>query len=390
MGGIKEILDAWHGAGGASADAVLATVVHVTGSAYRRPGARMLLLADGRRIGTISGGCLDGEVAKKAAWWTSAHPVALRSFDSSTEDAAWDFGLGCNGVVSVLLERADAPGLGGLFEFVGARQAGREEAVVATVIRCAGQASPGFGGRVFWGPSGLTGGSLCDTALAARLSPAVRLCFAERESRLVHLDDADVFVEWIGPPQRLVILGGGHDVIPLVDMAGPLGWNVTVADARPAYVRPERFPLAEKTWLIPSSCDISELEIDPDTAVVMMTHNYHQDVRLLPQVLARNPCYVGILGSRLRTESLFAEADVALAENVRSPVGLDIGTDHPETIALSIAAEIQSVLSGRPGGPLRMRKEAVHDAVKEMGRAGPGAALGENAAIAACEVSHPD
>ncbi len=389
MNGLRTILETWHGTGYPHPDAVLATVVHVKGSAYRRPGARMLIFADGKRIGTISGGCLEGEVVKKAAWWTSNEPVALRSFDSSFEGAAWDFGLGCNGVISVLLERADASGIHRLFDFLRTQQVNREETVIATVIRVNENPPHRLGDRAWWDGREVAGGNLCNTRLAADLSAYIEQCFAERESRLVHLADADVFVEWIGPPQRLVLFGGGHDVLPLVKIANLMDWSVTVADGRTAYIGANRFPEADNTLVIPANGDISQVDIDRDTAVVMMTHNYPQDMLLLPQILAKKPRYFGILGSSLRTENLFADVneDISKFENVYAPVGLDIGTDHPETIALSIVAEIQSVLAKRPAGSLRHRNAGIHDPVMEVGLTDKLGTYRDETVLAVCELS---
>ena len=363
---LSTILERWREAG---RDGVLATVVHVRGSAYRRPGARMLILEDGSRVGTISGGCLETDVVRKAWWWTD-HGATIRTFDNTREDAARDFGLGCNGVITVLLERVETAGVGRLLEFLEVRQRRREAVVVATVIRAADAGELAVGDRVLCDAGGIVEGA--DLPIAGLLTAAVRATFAERRSRLVHLSDAEVFVEWVGPPQRLFVFGGGHDVVPLAALARMMGWSLTIADSRLSRVEPGRFPDAEKIFTVPSSGDISDLDIGHDDAVVVMTHNYPQDVALMPHILAANPRYLGLLGPRVRTEKMFAEIGAdPLADNVHAPVGLDIGGDHPEGIALSIVAEIQSVLSGQPGGRLRRRKGAIHAPALELGVEAP-------------------
>src|SRR5512135_3385381 len=126
MNEIYSILDGWNEADNAGQDAVLATVVHVQGSAYRRPGARMLILPDGRRIGSISGGCLEGDVSKKAWWFTEGGRASVRVYDtSSDEDAVWEFGLGCNGVIQVMLERVESPSARLALEFLNSCRASR-------------------------------------------------------------------------------------------------------------------------------------------------------------------------------------------------------------------------------------------------------------------------
>lgn len=364
MNELASILQAWrHPASGPAAlpltDAVLATVVHVKGSAYRRPGARMLILPDGTRLGTISGGCLESDVARKATWWTSQNDTALRSFDTSSEQAAWEFGLGCNGIITLLLERLSTPSVAAQLRFLDEALARRQDAVVVSVIRSASSlARPGD--RLFWNRNGLAGGALARTPLAEVVADLARRTLDDRVHRWDQIDGLEFFAEYVAPPPRLLILGAGHDVLPVVAMARLLGWHVTVADHRSAYARPERFPGADHVIVLPATGEL-DLGIDEETAVVMMTHNYPQDVAWLPRVLARSPRYLGLLGPRRRAEKLFAETGLDL-ENpcIHAPIGLDVGSDHPETVALAIVSEIQAVLSGRDAGFLRNRAGSIH------------------------------
>lgn len=384
---LTAILSHRRAAAGDLRDAVLATVVHVRGSAYRRPGARMLIGSDGLRIGTVSGGCLETEVVRKAWWWTDGGP-SLRVFDNSAEDAARDFGLGCNGVISVLLERAGAPPVTKLFAFLERAQRERRAVVMATVIAITRGGAAAIGDRVLFGADGTVDHDDGSVPLA-RLATAVHAAFAERSSRLLHLDDVDVFVEWVGPPQRLFVFGAGHDAEPLVAVASLMGWHVTVADARAASLQARRFPAAALV-AIPPSGDISSLVIGRDDAVVLMTHNLPQDARLLPPLVAAAPRYLGLLGPRRRAEKLFADigADVG-APNVHAPVGLAIGGDHPETIALAIAAEVQAVISGAAGGCLRALPGSIHGPALELGIATDGRGeRGETEAPVACAVGY--
>ena len=365
---LRSILETWRANGQAVAGAVLATVVHVKGSAYRRPGARMLVLRDGQRIGTISGGCLEGDVARKAAWWTASTGVALRTFDTSDEGAAWDFGLGCNGVITLLLEQTDSADSQELLATLADWTSDDRAGVVATVIRANDDALCRVGERLFLDANGEAHGPLIDSGLAHGILPSMQDALDAETGCLLHLAQADVFVEWVGPAQRLVIFGAGHDAVPVAALARLLGWRVSVADSRPAYARSDRFPGAERVLVIPSSGDISHVPIDPGAAVVMMTHNYPQDQVLLPQILARQPRYLGMLGPRHRTERLFHETGQNLsAADVYAPVGLDLGADHPESIALSIVAEVQAVLANRRGGSLRFRRGSIHAPVRESG-----------------------
>ncbi len=382
MDELSAILGMWRSLEGPNRDAVLATVVHVKGSAYRRPGARMLLVPDGRRVGSISGGCLEGEVSQRAWWFTETGAPVVRIYDtSSDDDAVWEFGLGCNGVVHVLLERLQSAAALETLEFLAAHQSGGTPAVVATVIRAAAGFATGdrllLDGRSR--PRGALAGSGIEEAILEQASEALR----RRESRLVHLGEMQVFVEWLGPPQSLVLFGGGHDAIPLVAIAAGLGWDVTVADGRPAYTCLERFPGARRTFVMRAGNLLDGIAIGPDTAVVMMTHNYPLDTSLLPRIFAARPRYLGMLGPRVRTVRLFAELGLPLPAWVHGPVGLDIGSNNPAAIAVSVAAEIQAALNQRSGGMLKHRPGSIHAPVLEGGS--PLGALNEVVRPSFCE-----
>ena len=372
---LNSILNAWRV--DREAKGVLATVVHVEGSAYRRPGARMLIGNNGSRIGTISGGCLEGDVARKAAWWTAGGKPVLRVYDtSSDEDAVWEFGLGCNGVIYVLLEAVESAAAQSLLDFLDQGQKERRDQVVATVVRTLPGSTYQVGDHFFG--SRLFNGAFCDAAQKA---------LAEHNSYLLHAQDADVFIEFIAPPQQLVIFGAGHDVVPVVAAASVLGWEITVADVRSGYAKPDRFPGAASVVLLPPSGNLGEVQVRPETAVVFMTHNYNLDKALLPQVLPHNPGYLGLLGPKRRTAKLFGEIglDSALYD-LHAPAGLDVGGDSPEIIALAIVAEIQSYLGGRAGGSLRWRSGPIHAQVKEVGQAAEMTRL--ESELVLCETTH--
>ncbi len=357
---LNAILDAW--CSSQDAPGVLATVLHVEGSAYRRPGARMLISADGcTRIGTISGGCLEGDIAKKAAWWTAQGDPVVRVYDTlSDEEAVWEFGLGCSGIIHVLLERVESPATQALLAYLdGAQQAGRE-VVIGTVLAAAPDCGHRTGDHLFGGPGAFPG----------PLAAAARETLDSRHSRLVNTPSASVFVEYVGPPRRLVIFGAGHDVIPVVRQAAALGWDTTVADVRSGYAKPERFPGASRVAMLPPNGPLPEdIEIDRDTAVVVMTHNLQLDARLLPQLLRARPAYLGLLGPRRRLRRVCCEAGLDPdALDLHAPAGLDLGGDTPEAIALAITAEIHAALHGRAGGSLRWNLGSIHAPAIEVGR----------------------
>ncbi|MGJ5817263.1 XdhC family protein [Paludibaculum fermentans] len=385
MDELGAILAAWMGLGKQDQDAVLATVVHVRGSAYRRPGARMLILPDGRRIGSISGGCLEGDVARKAWWFTADRQPVVRVYDtSSDEDALWEFGLGCNGEIQVMLERLDTQAARESLEFTG-RCRRQQGGVLAVVIRSAPPSGFRVGDRLCWSRDGDTHGSLA--ALGPRLQAYLEETALERRSRLVRLEGCEIFVEWIAPPQQLVVFGAGHDAVPVVSMASQLGWRVTVADGRPAYATQARFPLAERVLVIRPEDPLAGLDINKETAVVLMTHNYVQDARLLQAILPVRPRYLGMLGPANRADRVLQELGIRRESlNLHAPIGLDIGAATPESIALSIVSEIQAELAGRPGMKLRHRLDSIHDPVLEAGST-PGLPM-PDPERPACEVGH--
>lgn len=367
MDELGAILQSWRALGPRTGEAVLATVVHVRGSAYRRPGARMLILPGGQRVGTISGGCLEGDVARKAWWYTAGGTPSLRVYDtSSDEDAVWEFGLGCNGVIQVLLERLAQRSAQQALGFAEeCRQSGLG-GVMAVVIRAAAGSPLVPGDRLFAGADGSRCGPLATRwpDLSAHIDDTRR----QRASRLVGLPDCEVFVEWIAPPQPLVIFGAGHDAIPLAALAGQLGWAVTVADARPAYATRARFPQAQHVVVMQPDHLLADLDITGDTAVVLMTHNIVQDGRLLREILPARPRYLGLLGPARRADQIFQELGVdRTAHDIHAPIGLDIGATTPEGIALSIVSEIQAELAKRPGMRLRHRRSPIHAPATETG-----------------------
>lgn len=326
---LAEIVAAWERVRAEGQEALLATVVGVSGSTYRRPGARMLLSREGRLAGSVSGGCLEGDILQKA-WWRTEQGAAIVTYDSTDadEDVVWGFGLGCNGVVQVLLERV-SPDRPGPLDALAAVVRERRPQQIVTVIASDDPAVPLGTAPANWTPP----------------------------------EGVSVFQETVLPPVPLVIFGAGQDALPLVRLAKELGWHVTIMDTRGTRARPERFPFADRVCLgWPES-----VEIDERTAAVVMTHNYPDDRRVLQSLLLSPAGYIGQLGPRVRTERLLAEiADDGLmvTEEMRrrlhAPIGLDLGADNPEEIALSIVAEIQAAQAGRAGGFLRERRAPLH------------------------------
>ena len=324
--------------------------------------------AKGGWLGRSSGGCLEGDLVKKAQWHTR-NGAALVTYDSTDEDdVVWGFGLGCNGVVQVLLERvsADTPGpLRLLRSVLQSRQPG----VTATVIGGEGAA---IGQRLLLMPGGRQESTLASTELQAQVREDAQMVLVAQESRtqtytLPSGAAVTVFLEAVLPPLPLVIFGANHDALPLVRLAKELGWHVTVADVRGIQPRPERFPSADAALAGSAEALCSKIGWNTQTAVVVMTHNYPDDKRVLRHLLDTPAFYIGQLGPKARTERLLAEISDdgftitdAHRNRLHGPVGLDIGADTPEQIALSIVAEVQATRTGRTGKVLRERRGSLH------------------------------
>jgi xanthine/CO dehydrogenase XdhC/CoxF family maturation factor len=345
----------------------LATVVGVSGSTYRREGARFLVPEKSRPVGTISGGCLEGDVREVAAEVMAQGRPRLLHFDLTADDeAVWGWGLGCNGVIDVFVEPADrAAEVASVM-----RRAVEEQRYLATVtVVEAGDRGPAApGARLVVGPDGEVDGTLGHPSLDARArEESLEAMRSERSTMVALGSDVKAFVEVLVPPARLLVCGAGHDTIPLVRFAAGLGWRVEVVDDRGAFLKPTRFPQAARFVRTEPIDAAGEAGVDDRTYVVVMSHNFLRDKDYLRSFLGSPAAYIGMLGPGERLEKLLAELrregyeprseDLAV---VHGPAGLDLGGEGPEEIAWAIIGEIMAVRSGRSGGFLKDRKGPIH------------------------------
>jgi xanthine/CO dehydrogenase XdhC/CoxF family maturation factor len=347
----------------------LATVVEVIGSAYRRPGARMLVTEDGELTGAISGGCLEGDARQRARRAIFQGEPALVTYDTRDEDdPRHGLGPGCQGVVRILLEPLDFANPDNPLELLRGFAQYPVPAVLATIFETdASGLKAAVGQRVLLTETGVVRGT---PLLAAPLAEAARATLAQGQPQILTLDtDAGTVrasLEVLRPPLRLVVYGAGNDAQPLVHLAASLGWHITVVDGRPNLATAARFPEAAEVRIVP----VRELETatpDPLAYHVLLSHNYAYDLAALQTLLTSPAPYIGLLGPRLKAQRLLDELDAfptaqvqQLRERLHSPIGLDLGSETPEEIALAIVAEIQAQHSGRQGRPLRERAGTVH------------------------------
>jgi xanthine dehydrogenase accessory factor len=336
---------------------VLVTVVGTRGSSYRSPGARMLILPDGSRIGAVSGGCLEGELCRRAHWWTSESPAVLKTFDTSTQEDNEGFGLGCGGGIDLLLERMEANDSATHPLLAQQRVTeSREARALAVVVEAAAASGLRVGERF----------ALESTQqypeVAALLKRATEIGYSfTAELREGAMAGCRVFFEWLTPPVQLVVCGAGTDAKPVVAQAAALGWSVVVLDQRADFARTSRFPEAERVIIAKDTAAFDNLRLDARTAAIVMSHSFAQDTFFL-ESLRRQPLgYLGVLGSRRRTLDLLAQLGRdAMPAGLHAPAGLDIGAETPEQIALSILSEIQATFAKRAGGALRERDGSIH------------------------------
>jgi xanthine dehydrogenase accessory factor len=352
---------------------LLATVVRVVGSSYRRIGARMLIAGDRWVSGSVSGGCLEGDVVRKAWWCTRGGVPALLSYDSTEDDEmGWGIGLGCNGLVDLLLQPClpghsedsladDQPVLDPLV-FLDRCLVSEKPAALATVFRSADGRIP-VGAQLQIGPDDVVRSTVGDAALAAELGARARAALRSRHPEVVATGGVEALVEPILPPPRLYLFGAGPDVVPLASLASGLGWMVTVCDAGGRARTVKRFPGADQILLGSAAEDLAT-RIGQDGRsgfAVVMSHHYERDRQTLGALLRSRVRYIGVLGPRRRTQRMLSDLKLAPDERLHAPIGLDLGSETPAEIALAISGEIQAILAGAAGGHLRDRTGPIHD-----------------------------
>ena len=373
--------------------AALVTVVKTSGSTYRRPGARMLVLppaGDGDPassvgadfLGSISGGCLEDDARERALETLATGRAAVVRYDTTAEgDILFGTGLGCQGVVHILIQplRADSGAVDPVACLHGALET-RRPGVLAAVIGIEGS-GPALGDTLWLASEEANAGpvhSFADSELTDAVTADARAILRDEADAGLRTylppdrgSSVEVFFDVVRPPRALLVCGAGHDAVPVARLGKELGWRVRVADGRRAYLAPARFPEVDELIHCPPAAFGERVPVEPGESAVVMTHNYLHDRAILAALLASEAGYIGVLGPRRRTDRLLAEVAAEIGEGspflgkaslrrLHAPAGLDIGAEAPEQIALAIVAEIEAVGARRGGGLLKHRSEPLH------------------------------
>lgn len=350
----------------------LATVVQVDGSAYRRPGARMLVTEEGRLTGAISGGCLEGDALRKAQTVIFQQKSMLVTYDTTDEDdQKFGVGLGCNGIIHLLIEPINLNQSDNPIELIRQALAQRETSLLVTIFSIKAAKSEQVG-TIYLKQGNHTSGSFQKVPSDYRTAITQEVAGFEQHTNRIYcyseLDSLSVFFELIPPPIRILLFGAGNDALPVAQLAEILGYELHLIDGRKALATPTRFPSASN--IIQGAADevVDQLETDLHTVALLMTHNFDYELRVLEVLNTRVLPYIGILGPKRKTDKLIHRLEEKGIQVNRAaiyaPIGLDLGAETSEEIALSIFAEIAAVLRKKAAGSLRDKQGPIHEEVE--------------------------
>lgn len=352
---------------------ILATVVHVEGSSYRRAGARMLVDEYGNITGAISGGCLEGDALRKALFALDRQENKLVTYDTSDEeDAVIGAQLGCNGIIQVLFEPINYTAGNNPCELLKT-VAKQEVPMAVSVVFDLDKTQHQQGTVLVTDENEAVLGQQISNDLQQALLFKSKEVINEKASYYAEVTTEEkthfAFIQIHQPPVKLILVGAGNDAQILAQQADLLGWKVTVTDGRPTHANKERFVGSCQVIVTKPEETLKNINIDNRTCFVLMSHNYNYDLSVLKLLLGNSETpYIGILGPLKKYERMLNElADEGIEVSkedlakIYAPIGLEIGAETPAEIGLSILAEIQSVLTNKGARPLKQKTEPIHD-----------------------------
>jgi xanthine/CO dehydrogenase XdhC/CoxF family maturation factor len=369
---IKDIILAYSEAQKRGLQSALATVVHLEGSSYRRPGARMLVTEEGMMTGAISGGCLEGDALRKALFVMTQQEARLVTYDTNDEDdLTLGVQLGCNGIIQILIEPVHPENLLNPIELLKKIRAKRQQAVLVTFFDTENKNKNQPGTRLLLEEDGSLHGELGDKLLQETVLEESKKAMRLKQSLFKKYNTANqqvtAFIEYFSPAVSLVIVGAGNDAHPMLGIADILGWETSIVDGRATHATAERFMAACQVLVSRPESVLEHIPIDDQTVFVLMTHNYNYDLAMLRALLQTKAVYIGVLGPKKKLDRMLDEIMAGglklngeQLSRVYGPVGLDIGSETPGEIAISVIAEIKSVLAGKSGQSLRMKDDVIH------------------------------
>ena len=330
---LKKIVESYEAIKEKGGKAVLATVVALDGSSYRRPGVRMLILEDGAMVGAVSGGCVEKEVYRQALSVFQTNVPKIMTYDGR-------YRLGCEGILYILLEPFQpSPAVIEAFRTVNLQ---RKVFDINSYYEKEHGEDENYGSVLKAGDNLFT----------------FRSAFAPNEN-------SQCFTQTMLPCFRLVLIGAEHDTVQLCSMAALMGWEVTVVASPKEEKLASDFPGV--THFINADAESLSIEMDAQTAIVLMTHSYVKDLQFLMALKEQQPAYFGVLGPAKRREKLFnellehcPETSLEFMESVYGPAGLELGAETPQEIALSVLSEILAVINQKNPASLREKSGRIH------------------------------
>ncbi|SFG38476.1 Xanthine and CO dehydrogenase maturation factor, XdhC/CoxF family [Algoriphagus hitonicola] len=366
----QEIIQSYEFAKSENLSVALATVVQVDGSAYRRPGARMLVTQEGNLTGAISGGCLEGDALRKAQTVIFQQKSMLVTYDTTDEDdQKFGVGLGCNGIIHVLIEPIDLSHPENPIELIKKALEKREVSLLISVFSVANSKSEQVGTILLsQGQNQFGDYTRVHEEFLPTLQSEIKY-FDASQNQIKSFPDSlgqfSVFFELVKPTVRVLLFGAGNDTQPVAKLSEILGMELILIDGRKNLASPTRFPQAKKIIQGHAEEVIDQIETDIYTVALLMTHNFEYEVIILEKLLTCLIPYIGILGPKKKTEKLIERLESkgiqVSTDNFYAPIGLEIGAETSEEIALSIFAEIKAVLNKKQPIFLRDKVGPIHE-----------------------------
>lgn len=369
---IEDIINAYKKAQQANKKTALATVVHVEGSSYRRPGARILVTEDGELTGAISGGCLEGDALRKALLAITQQQNKLVTYDSmDEEDNNIGIQLGCNGIVHILFEPINPAKENNPITLLEKLLTQTNVSVLVTLFSLDNSLQQI--GTCLLAAVNNNYGNINDQSLKSKIENDIATVFENNSSLIKNYQvngnkKLSAFIELVKPPVELIIAGAGNDAFPLAQIASVLGWRVTVVDGRKTHANTKRFSTVKQIIVAKPAEALQQISINEQTIIVLMSHNYNYDLGMLRLLINTDCNYIGVLGPKTKLEKMLNELmqdGINITEvqrqKIYGPVGLDIGAETAEEIALAIMTEIKAVLAKKDGATLRDKKGFIHE-----------------------------